>query len=158
MQPLIRATHVREPSEDLIAAWMRLHDIDREEALRRIDADFAEEEIWVNDIYQVAVRRTPAEDAAHINIRRRDGNVIFRDWRHFQEIKNQVVGPECEAVELYPAESRLVDATNKYHLWASTDPTFRFPLGWSKRDVDTGKGGAKGMRQRPIATKKGGRP
>jgi hypothetical protein len=35
------------------------------------------------------------------------------DWRDLQRIKNQLVGPECEAVELYPAESRKVDTANQ---------------------------------------------
>jgi hypothetical protein len=41
------------------------------------------------------------------------------DWREFQRIKNEICGPEREAVELYPAESRLVDTANEYHLWVS---------------------------------------
>jgi hypothetical protein len=30
-------------------------------------------------------------EMVHLNIRRRDGGPIFRDWRHFQRIKNQLV-------------------------------------------------------------------
>ena len=39
------------------------------------------------------------------------------DWRDFQRIKNDIVGPEYEAVELYPAESRLLDPSNRFYLW-----------------------------------------
>jgi hypothetical protein len=39
------------------------------------------------------------------------------DWREFQAIKNQIAGSECEAFELYPAESRLLDPSNYYTLW-----------------------------------------
>jgi hypothetical protein len=39
------------------------------------------------------------------------------DWRGKQEIKNQLCGPEREGFELYPAESRLVDTSNQYHIW-----------------------------------------
>jgi hypothetical protein len=62
------------------------------------------------------------------------------DWRDLQRIKNELVGPECEAVELYPAESRLVDTANQYHLWADADPTYRFGLGFNMRltSSDTG--------------------
>jgi hypothetical protein len=35
-----------------------------------------------------------------------------------QKIKNQVVGQEWEALELYPAESRLLDPSNLFILWA----------------------------------------
>jgi hypothetical protein len=70
----------------------------------------------------------------HINIRRRDGAAIF-DWRHRQLIKNQLLGEECEAIELYPAESRLTDTSNKYHLYGFVDPEVRFPIGFDKRDI-----------------------
>jgi hypothetical protein len=105
---------------------------------------------WINDLYQVQLR--PCESPfVQINIRRRDGAAIFRDYRHFQQIKNQIVGPECEAVELYPAESRLVDASNKYHLWAVPDPDFRFPFGFQQRDVsDAVKDAPPGRRQRKL--------
>jgi hypothetical protein len=69
----------------------------------------------------------------HIEIRRRDGQPI-RDWQIIQAIKNQVVGKEYEAVELYPAHYRLMDTCNKYHLWVLapkevTERPPRFPLG-----------------------------
>ena len=38
-----------------------------------------------------------------------------------------------EAVELYPAESRLVDNANQWHLWCVTG--FRFPFGFAERLV-----------------------
>jgi hypothetical protein len=56
-----------------------------------------------------------------------------RDWRHFQEIKNMIVGPEHEGVELFPAESRLTDTANQYHLWVLRSPTLRFPFGFETR-------------------------
>lgn len=105
---------------------------------------------WVNDLYQVS--RTELDNGGvHLYIRRRDGRPIFRDWRHFQRIKNELVGLECEAVELYPAESRLVDSTNKYHLFGSPNPTFRFSFGYTERDVADGSGTeAPSLRQRRL--------
>src|SRR4029079_9754071 len=41
------------------------------------------------------------------------------DWREFQRIKNDLVGPEWEAIELYPAESRLLDPSNYWILYAA---------------------------------------
>lgn len=38
------------------------------------------------------------------------------DWRSFQCIKNQLVGAEAEAFELFPSESRLLDPSNYYML------------------------------------------
>jgi len=104
---------------------------------------------WVNDLYQVA--RRDCGGMIHLNIRRRDGKPIFRDWRHFQRIKNQLVGDECEGVELYPAESRLNDTSNKYHLWVVKDPTYRFPFGMEERDVQEESGSRAGFKQRRFA-------
>ncbi len=41
------------------------------------------------------------------------------DWRGLQRCKTELCGPEWEGVELYPAESRLLDAGNRYHLLSS---------------------------------------
>jgi hypothetical protein len=85
----------------------------------------------------------------HINIRRRDGS-MFKDWRHFQQIKNEVAGPEREALEIYPAESRKVDTSNKWHLWVLPEGA-TFGLGWVQRDVSyTENRNVPGMRQRPL--------
>jgi hypothetical protein len=67
----------------------------------------------------------------HLSIKRRD-KLPVHDWRDLQRIKTELLGPECEAVELYPAESRVVDTANQYHLWGMADPAFRFPIGWNE--------------------------
>ena len=41
----------------------------------------------------------------------------WHDWVIFQQIKNELVGTEQEMVELYPAESRLLNSGHMYHLW-----------------------------------------
>ena len=85
-----------------------------------------------NDTYEVlAVGDSPF---IHLIIHRHDW-AACDDWREFQRIKNEIVGPECEAMELFPAESRLVDTSNAYHLWVHCDPTFRFPVGLHHRLV-----------------------
>jgi hypothetical protein len=52
----------------------------------------------------------------HLRIYRKDGGKLH-DWCAIQAIKNEIVGPEYEAIELYPAASRLMDEGNCYHLW-----------------------------------------
>lgn len=56
------------------------------------------------------------------------------DWREFQRIKNELCGPEREAVELYPAESRLVDTANEYHLWVAAKDV-KLEIGFKSRAV-----------------------
>jgi hypothetical protein len=74
------------------------------------------------------------------------------DWRHFQRIKNELVGNECEGVEIYPAESRCVDSSNQYHLFVMRDPKLRLPFGFKERLVlDDGELCEKtGAKQRPF--------
>lgn len=152
-RPLKRATPV-PPSDALVADLVRHTGETRDKILEGLADDEARTTIWKNDLYQVAVRELDGdyEGYVHLNIRRCDGGPILRDWRHFQRIKNEVVGPECEAVEIYPAESRLVDTSNKFHLFACKDPTFRLPFGdlfGDKRDVSYVDGQVRGTRQRP---------
>lgn len=49
------------------------------------------------------------------------------DWRDFQAIKSTIWGAEVEAVEVYPAESRVVDPSNAFFLWRY--PRKRKPFG-----------------------------
>ncbi|MBU1802634.1 MAG: hypothetical protein KKA97_10445, partial [Actinobacteria bacterium] len=107
--------------------------------------------VYQNDLYEVALYRDepfglPA--LVHLSIKRRDRAPV-RDWRHFQRIKNELLGPEHEAVELFPAEGRLVDAANQYHLWGFDDPAFRFPFGFADRLVSDAS--PTGGRQRPTS-------
>lgn len=144
-QPLRRA-FPKPASEELIATMMREYDVDAQKAREMMDQYEKDCTVWINDIYQVQVRRV-GEHGVHLNIRRRDGGPILRDWRHFQQIKNELIGRECEAVELYPAESRKWDEGNKYHLFGYLDGS-RFPVGFEGRSVHYGDGKAPGLRQR----------
>lgn len=141
-------------TEAEIQAHLKLGAVSRESVIAYLEQEAARTEYWLNDIYQVARRKLEESGTwVHLNIRRRDGGVILRDWRHFQRIKNELIGEECEAIELYPAESRLSDESNKYHLFGSTDPTFRFPVGdifGGKRNVSYESGETPGTRQRPL--------
>lgn len=47
-------------------------------------------------------------------------------WRHIQQIKNEVFGPDREAVQLFPAEDRLLDSANEY--WIYVYPTGKAPM------------------------------
>ena len=131
-----------------VMEYVRLTGMTEAEAREILEREARVTEYWINNIYQVAKR--PAGDFVQLNIRRRDGKPIFRDWRHFQMIKNQLVGEECEGIELYPAESRKVDTGNKFHIWCIPDPTWRFPVDWTERNVMDHDSPKPGFRQRPM--------
>jgi hypothetical protein len=107
--------------------------------------------VWANELYQVSVCETQSPvwgRMIHLAIKRNDKRPV-RDWRHIQEIKNQLVGPECEGVELYPAESRVVDVANQFHVFALPDAAQRFPFGFDvgfKSEVERA-----GSKQRKFA-------
>lgn len=114
--------------------------------------------MYTNGIYVVIVTpMVPKEDTdppppgmVKLSIRREDRAPIF-DWRHVQWIKNDLVGKQCEALQIFPAEERLVDTANQYWLWAFTDPTFRIGFGFQERLVADGSTRESGAVQRPFS-------
>lgn len=77
--------------------------------------------LFHNNRYHVIVSkyRNPQEggpDIVHLSIRDNERSPRH-DWRDFQRIKNEILGPETEMVEVYPRESQLVDTSNQYHLF-----------------------------------------
>jgi hypothetical protein len=106
-------------------------------------------EVWANNEYVAVVRRYPDGAVRHLSIRRAERRAA-RDWRDFQRIKNEIAGPGVEAVELFPAEDRLVDMVNQYHLWC-LPPGVRFPFGFAERSVlGAGELPDTGARQREL--------
>jgi hypothetical protein len=98
--------------------WQPLEQIDVTPGIFEVHRRVAQEpptEIWRNDTYEVFVFEAESE-ATHLSIKRYDRAAI-RNWRHLQQIKNEVCGEEQEAVEIFPRESRLADNANQLHLW-----------------------------------------
>ena len=126
----------------------------RDQVTSLYNETMAQDKVWINDIYQVNVREHGGLDVGeplivvHLSIKRRDKQPC-KDWRHFQLIKNQLVGDECEGVEIYPAESRLVDTSNQYHIWCIKDPKYTFPFGWDAGRI-TAEGSVGGAIQRDF--------
>lgn len=77
--------------------------------------EFLSGETWMNDVY-VVIATEMKGGITHLSIRRIDRKPC-RDWRDFQQMKTQLCGAEREGLELYPAESRVVDTANQFHLW-----------------------------------------
>jgi hypothetical protein len=115
--------------------WTRMRRMLDQEQREEFKATFNNgnpQEAWGNDRYFVVVEffgDRPKQ--AHLMIRRHDRAPIH-NWSDLQRIKNEVIGPEVEAIELYPAESRLVDTGNTYHLWAVLG--IRLPFGYQEGD------------------------
>ena len=117
------------------------------QTVQDLDGQLPEGIVWRNSRYQVVVRtcgETESPAIVWLSIKRHDG-LPARDWRDLQRMKNELVGMEVEAVELFPAESRLVDNANQTHLWCF--PGFRFPFGFQVRLVSEG---THGVTQRPF--------
>lgn len=83
-----------------------------------------------NDTYDVTLRNYDkgwplgGGKWALIGISSKDG-APRHDWRDFQRIKNDLVGTNWEAVELYPDEQRLLDPSNYYMLYCAP----KIPIG-----------------------------
>jgi hypothetical protein len=107
---------------------------------------------WENDRYAVFVTfwkmtdGTPCSDVQELSIKRHDKQWP-NDWRDAMRIKNEIAGPEVEAVELYPAQDRIVDTANQRYLWCfppGAQPTWDgehvigFPAGL-RLDPDAGQ-------------------
>lgn len=109
-----------------------------------------EHEIWKNDKYQVH-KRSFDEGLIWLSIKRLDREPIH-DWRELQEIKNQIIGPEEEAIEIYPAESRLVDMSNQFHLWCVPGKKFTDDIGFNegRKIMTPEEAEVMGARQRPF--------
>ena len=104
----------------------------------------SKQETYSNDLYLVQINRDAnhgfgkeslPEGMFELTVRRQDRG-DFKDWRHMQQIKNQIVGDENEMVELYPAESRLRDSANQYWFYGFNNDQVRFPFGMFGRVVN----------------------
>lgn len=146
-------------------AWQPMRQIPMSPAVQRAHAsigmDPADMQTWANDDYEAFVKPLPPEDEAagglvgiHLSVKRYDRQPCH-NWRHLQQIKNEVIGPEREAVELYPAESRIVDNANQFHLWVLPEDAIfpvGFPAGFFLTDDEIATFNANGdkSRQEPV--------
>lgn len=139
-QPLQRATSFN-PTDDL------------QRAIKEHTAE-EDEQTFMNDTYTVIRSKWKwpggdGPDLIHLSIRRND-RLPAVDWRHFQKIKNDLVGEEHEAVELFPAESRMVDTSNQYHLWVLAEKGLHWPVGYEDGRVTSSRIAMGNARQRPF--------
>jgi hypothetical protein len=97
-------------------------------------------EVWTNARYTVSVRRYKKgfflNNGPYIILGITASDESARhDWRDFQACKSDICGPEWEGIELYPAESRLQDPSNRFYLWCCPKGLLKF--GGTFRDIRT---------------------
>lgn len=59
----------------------------------------------------------------HLMVSHRKGQKISDHWQFLQQVKNEIMGQDRLAIEIYPPTTDLVDQVNAYHLWV-------FPIGF----------------------------
>jgi len=148
---------VWRPFEDVTLAWragmptveetMFSNGVSREHAEKQVE-DLRKAKVYNNGEFEVNITDDPGS-FLHVSVKRLDRAPI-RDWRVMQRIKNELVGPEHEGLELYPAESRVVDMANQYHMWVLKNEGERVPCGWSHRLANDGDNLSGRGKQRPI--------
>ncbi len=70
-------------------------------------------------------------------------------WAEKQEIKNELFGTKRAAVEVFPAEDRLVDAADVYHLWVF-EKGFQLPFGIHPKEYQKAINRGCGMTQQEL--------
>lgn len=68
-----------------------------------------------NEVFSVQAYKQDS-GAILAGVRRHDISTSVT-WQDKQKIKNDLFGPETQALEVYPRESQLVDDANMYWLW-----------------------------------------
>lgn len=141
------AAQLKASNERASIAWV----LDYHSRLLKAGAQF-----WRSPEYLVVIvdagavlqpeHRVRSPDLWWLRIYRHDGKRIRNHWSEMQRIKNELVGPEHQGVEIYPPESLLQDGENSYHLWVFKDADTRLPFGliWPRAT------GADGLRSIPT--------
>lgn len=92
-------------NNEAMAAYNRVSRIKvKENGVYRVEIDANCEHSW------------PMMTLWHLAISRIDGSQT-KSWEDLQAIKNHLVGPDVEAVELYPHANREVRIGDQTHLW-----------------------------------------
>jgi len=153
MKPFYLCNEFHPPKKEDYGSEEFYQEAVKAHAERKQSSDEGVYEYWKNDVYAVQIFRGPAclcfsaknagnEKNPHsgwpemiwLSIKRLDREAIFQ-WRDMQAIKNELIGPEHEAVQIFPAESRLVDTSNQFHLWCMAEEGLAWPFGYLEREV-----------------------
>lgn len=76
----------------------------------------ANEGEWFRNPYYDVLRVELSRGVVKLMIANAD-NSARRDWREFQQIKNELAGSKWWGYEAFPPETDVVDPSNKFYLW-----------------------------------------
>ena len=79
-------------------------------------------------------------ELCHMSVIALDPNPVI-SWDTLQEIKNEIMGVDCEGVELYPSEDRNFDSNGQHHIWFLPPGQF-WPIGFHFEAQSIGAGNA----------------
>lgn len=86
------------------------------------------------------LRRLSVNSTRRTANRKRRVGTDWRDgitWDELQRVKNECLGEDVWCVEVYPAQSDLVDVANIRHLWVLDEPpATKFPTHATTKDSD----------------------
>lgn len=115
--------------------WVPLEKIERD-FMHPMYREHPEIAIWTNGRYEVICHdRENGQGVGikYLSIKLLDRSPV-RNWRHLQQIKNEVCGEEWTGIEIFPPESRLTDSANQYHLFCYP-PEIEFGIGLDEESV-----------------------
>lgn len=91
--------------------------------IARLSARIKPNQVWRNNHHSVQVYRSERMILGILMdkwmIRRNDSEPI-KYWHEIQNIKNEVIGEEQQAIQVFPKASELVDVANMYWLFTPT--------------------------------------
>lgn len=72
-------------------------------------------------------------DGFHLTIERIDSKPIRATWDTIQQIKDEMLGSDVFAIEIYPPHAQIVNEVNRRHFWAVDEcEVDRFNM-WKRR-------------------------
>jgi hypothetical protein len=145
-----------EMEADVDTAWQPLRKIPVPDHIKRHHDRSAlprPKAIWANDTYEVM--EYDSGDVTWLSIKRYDRAAVH-NWRHMQQMKNEICGEFREGVELYPSEARIADNANQFHMYVLPEG-MEVPLGFPDgmvllrdEDVETYNSMGTRGRQEPL--------
>jgi len=124
---------------------IRLNTERKEKVARIAWTEFSQREIPEDVIKQCTDKKIPVPSAVYANsffyvvVYILDGIIQLSikpfdpsdkpTWKDLQQIKNEIVSRESEAIELFPAESRCVESEGHTYLWVLHDQQ-QYPIGF----------------------------